>query len=447
MENTGNIGNQNIFIFAIFTMSLCFGIIKYKQSYHLFFVLINKIHHYSTNSIQQIYHYLHDNNKDLKEILKEDLKEELKEEKLEKYEDKYLVDIRQMKNEYKWNDFEKEIKNTKFMEFLNELTNNDTNNLRDIEVELTDIEIRLSKYKGLEKDYCIYNYETDEENKSKTFFKEEKLKDNEGAEELKDNEGAEEKEEESKEESKEEFIIELETKKIQVLGKYNELKMKMNSNNYKRENEIKAQEMATQFINTQRTEKLKNNFVIETTPLGNVLMTYDYVKESFTYYSDNSIPYRYLEPVARKFVKQFDCKPIFIDMEEELKIQQEKMDKENLENELKIQQEKEKIEDAIKNNLPQIPQKKNVFTKFKSYNKEFGRVNTAPPPKNSIPNNKSNTNTNNSREKALLKDKSNRYTYEGKLINFSFIKKVDRKTVDKKYAMTFADFKKMNKIK
>jgi hypothetical protein len=47
----------------------------------------------------------------------------------------------------------------------------------------------------------------------------------------------------------------------------------------------------------------------------------------------------------------------------------------------------------------------------------------------------------------LLKDKANRYTYEGKFANFSFLKKVDRKAVNKKFAMTFADFKKMqNKL-
>jgi len=32
---------------------------------------------------------------------------------------------------------------------------------------------------------------------------------------------------------------------------------------------------------------------------------------------------------------------------------------------------------------------------------------------------------------------------EGKFANFSFTKKVDRKIVDKKFGMTFADFKKM----
>ena len=80
--------------------------------------------------------------------------------------------------------------------------------------------------------------------------------------------------------------------------------------------------------------------------------------------------------------------------------------------------------------------------KFKSYNKESGtgHVNTGAPPKNSIPNKKLTSQQEN--EKTLLKDKANRYTYEGKIANFSFIKKIDRKVVDKKFNMSFADFKK-----
>ena len=87
--------------------------------------------------------------------------------------------------------------------------------------------------------------------------------------------------------------------------------------------------------------------------------------------------------------------------------------------------------------------KKTVFAKFKSYNKEAGtgHVNTSAPPKNSIPNNK--VTENNTNEKVLLKENANRYSYEGKLSNFNFLKKVDRKVVDKKYAMTFADFKRL----
>ena len=127
-------------------------------------------------------------------------------------------------------------------------------------------------------------------------------------------------------------------------------------------------------------------------------------------------------------------------MEDELKLAEEKWEKERIEKETKGELERIKKEEAIKNNKP-IEQKKNVFAKFKSYNKEAGtgHVNTAPPPKNSIPNKLT---AKQEKEKVLLKEKANRYTYEGKIANFNFIKKIDRKVVDKKYAMSFADFKK-----
>ena len=97
--------------------------------------------------------------------------------------------------------------------------------------------------------------------------------------------------------------------------------------------------------------------------------------------------------------------------------------------------------------MPVAELKKNVFAKFKSYNKEAGtgHVNIAAPPKNSIPNYK--VTETNSNEKVLLKENSNRYSYEGKLSNFNFLKKIDRKIVDKKYAITFADFKIMQEVK
>jgi hypothetical protein len=50
-----------------------------------------------------------------------------------------------------------------------------------------------------------------------------------------------------------------------------------------------------------------NNFLMETTPNGNVIMKYSAERQSFEYYSDKDIPYKYLETVARKFVKLFFC--------------------------------------------------------------------------------------------------------------------------------------------
>jgi hypothetical protein len=41
-----------------------------------------------------------------------------------------------------------------------------------------------------------------------------------------------------------------------------------------------------------------------------------------------------------------------------------------------------------------------------------------------------------------LKERANRYNFQGKIANFSLLKKVDKKLVNKKLAMTFSDFKK-----
>ena len=97
-----------------------------------------------------------------------------------------------------------------------------------------------------------------------------------------------------------------------------------------------------------------------------------------------------------------------------------------------------------------MAEKKNVFAKFKSYNKESGsgRVQTVPPPKNSIPHLNKNviTNSTNHSEKMLLKDNANRYLCKGRFSNFNILQKVDRKKVDQKYALTFADFKKIKNL-
>ena len=205
-----------------------------------------------------------------------------------------------------------------------------------------------------------------------------------------------------------------------------------------------AKEQARQFIIEKRLEKLKDCFVIEKTPLGNVLMTYNVVRGSFQFYSDNTIPYRYLETVSRKFVKFFDCRPIYYDMEEELKNYEIKLDEKEMEKE----KEKRAREDELKNGKPDgqlIAQaRKTVFAKFKSYNKESGtgHVNMGAPPKNSMPNKSVTENSPNT--KILLKENANRYTYEGKISNFNMLKKVDKKLVDKKLALSFSDFKKMN---
>ena len=59
-------------------------------------------------------------------------------------------------------------------------------------------------------------------------------------------------------------------------------------------------------------------------------------------------------------------------MEEEIKAAEEKWERERIEKEERTEKERIKKEEAIKNNEKPIETKKNVFAKFKSYNKEAG---------------------------------------------------------------------------
>jgi hypothetical protein len=182
---------------------------------------------------------------------------------------------------------------------------------------------------------------------------------------------------------------------------------------------------------------------MEYTPLGNIYMRYNNYKQSFEYFSNNSIPYRYLEPVGRKYVTTFFCKPIFIDLEEELKKADEKWESEY-----------KKHEDYKKQELdnPSKSKQKNQLVKLKNYNNDsFKQPMSNQPSKNRNQTNfvlppqiKANLpDVNQKTNKQLLKDRANRYTWEGRLSSFNVLKKIDKKLTDKHLTMTFTDFKRM----
>lgn len=355
--------------------------------------------------------------------------------KIQKYEDKYLKDIRKLNKELIFTEEEERLREEKKQSFYNSTINKYIEEINKLNNKLTILNEEIKIIKEQEEDKEQQEDKEQEEDK----------------EQQEDNE-QEDKEQEDKEEKLEFIKLRNEERIENINEEINNLeierKMFQNLLDSKENHEKildKSIEIANTFVLNKQLERLQNCFVLETTPHGNVLMIYDTNKSSFKYYSDNTIPYRYLEPVARKYVKQFNCRPLYVDMEEELKIAEEKWEKERKEKEEKEEKEKKKKEEAIINNKQPLEEKKNVFAKFKTYNKEAasGRVNTGAPPKNSIPNNKLTKEQEN--EKILLKEKANRYTYEGKLANFSFLKKVERKVVDKKYGLSFADFKKMYK--
>jgi hypothetical protein len=210
--------------------------------------------------------------------------------------------------------------------------------------------------------------------------------------------------------------------------------------------EAEIQEKALQYVLGLKLDGLINNYILEFTPLGNVYMRYNNEKKSFEYYSNSSIPYRYLETIGRKYVMTFRCKALFVDLEEELRIASEKQ---------ALEKEKKESDKSLENNqrhkgLVQKPIKQT----FKSYNKDFkmdkNMMSSAKLGQNSMPlqmkANLPNVNGSNG-EKQLLKENANRYTWIDRLTNLQLLKKVDRKTIDKQYALSFADFKKMQEIK
>jgi len=328
------------------------------------------------------------------------------------YEEKYMAKVRSMKNEYVFTDEELELEKQKLDELKQE---ENTKKLESTYVLNEKIEELTIKLREITDEYDDKNHK--------------------------------------KQSTKDETLI----KKL-----YNSIQSEIDLNKKQlsdlQENPTNIdclKEKAQQYIIDEQLKKFKKNYVIEHTPLGNVLMFYNHDKLAFEYYSDLTIPYRYLETVARKYVVTYNYRPLYIDMEEELKEYEKKMEEKELRE--KEARENDKLSNLKSNvNVNANAKPKDVFAKFKSYNKEAGtgRVNTAPPPKNSIPQNRMNINLKDTKqsgnvnnEKMLLKEKSNRYSYQGKFLNFNILQKVDKKVVDKKYALTFADFKKMKNIK
>jgi hypothetical protein len=411
--------NNETYLFALL-------VIWYTSNYGLpypFLLFIIQLHqkcdaflHYCNHMISPEYFLLRKEETHNTDTLLEEEKEPPKT-SFVRYEDKYLEDIRKLEKDYVFDEVEKETKLIKYFEFWKE--NNDvcSEKIETIKTALDKIENILTKYQTGEDDYCVY-----EDNDEDVLLSE----------------------------TKEQAIQTLTNKKRKLTDDLLLLQAQTETTEGQNELMKKAVDQSYEFMVNKRLEKLQNCYIMENTPLGNVLMIYDTSRLTFRYYSDNTIPYRYLETVARKYVKCYNCRPIFIDMEEELNIAEEKWEKEKEEREKKAEKEKEEEEkrklEEHKGLHKKVEAKKSVFAKFKSYNKDSaaGKSMVAPP-KNSIPNKPLTQEQEN--EKVLLKDKANRYTYEGKLSNFNFLKKVERKVVDKKYAMTFADFKKMQQKK
>ena len=353
---------------------------------------------------------------------KDEKKEESKEEKKKeiKFEDKYLEKFKNFKNEYYFTEEEKLLESQKYDELKNEFNKDQELGLKETTTKLDRVQEVFYKggittAAGIEEITRYYNIEAEYEDDPDDY-------------------------------DMQELITELTEIRDELTHKYKEFSDMVFS-------EEEARVAAKQHVLSKKLDGFINNYIIEMTPLGNVYMRYNNDKKSFEYFSNNTIPYRYLEPVGRKYVITYFCKPLFIDIEEELKKAQQKKD----DDKAKKDEEAKEKEDLIlasgkTQSLNGKEKDKDIYTKMKSYNNESSTIammkgknrqsnNTPLPPQ--IRANLPNVNSSVAPDKMLLKEHANRYTWEGRTANLPIVKKVEKKHVDKNYEMSFADFKKM----
>lgn len=146
--------------------------------------------------------------------------------------------------------------------------------------------------------------------------------------------------------------------------------------------------------------KWKTRIIFETTPRGNIVMMYDTFNEAFIYHSDNSgVPYKILNAVAMKYVLMFRCRDFFVD---ENSIPEGYSSPFILNRKEVDIFEKNKIISFV-NELSSTSCDNSPFAKLKS------RVSTVSDKKQKMT--------------EIVCKIQNRFIYQGKLLNYSFLKK------------------------
>lgn len=197
----------------------------------------------------------------------------------------------------------------------------------------------------------------------------------------------------------------------------------------------KYKKLARSKLTKHKLDSLINNYMFEFTPAGNLIMNYDTNNDTFQYYSDNTIPYRYLNSAAKKYVTINHCKDIYKDTDN---LQEEQLTEE-LTDIVKEQNTNSQQASTLTNNTTTIENKrKNVFANFKKYNKEttIPIHNPSSHKPSEKPNNKINSKD--------VKKNINTYKNNGRISNFSFINKQKINASSENSRLTFADFKKLS---
>jgi hypothetical protein len=176
----------------------------------------------------------------------------------------------------------------------------------------------------------------------------------------------------------------------------------------------------------QEKAYLSKLIIMDTTPNGDVVMSYEYDKDDderskFIYYSNSkTIPYKYLDAVARKFVCAHKCPNIYVFIKDELMKEMKRIEEEN-----KRDEEQKNI--STENDNSSNKKQDSVFASFKNYKTSKSRV------------------TNSVIKKRHILVTKNKYKYMGTFddYNLSLLPKEEKKEVK---PISFYAFKQMNHV-
>lgn len=195
---------------------------------------------------------------------------------------------------------------------------------------------------------------------------------------------------------------------------------------------------STMECSDEELKAIGKKYVSEKTPMGDVMLYYDFKEEKFIYHAHTSnIPYTYLDTLCRLFVIEHRCVRLYCNIEEDVKEIKEEREQQRKEKEEKEENVKE---DAEKNgeNLVEVepepqPEKTSVFANFKSYNnaKHAGGVSVGTT--TSVPEKQQENDV-------ILKERINNYRYGGQIHDFE--EDEDKSTKQEK-KIDFATFKQM----
>lgn len=163
-------------------------------------------------------------------------------------------------------------------------------------------------------------------------------------------------------------------------------------------------------LTTDELVSLQHSVLLENTPMGTIVMYYHHESESFCFFCDRKdVPYKYLDTVARKYVKIFDCKMIYTSIGDEL--EQSKI---NLE-------KKHEVQKKESSNTSENKSQSDVFASYKKYNlKSDKKVND---------------------QDYLIKENINSFKFTGFLKDYKFLhpSKSEEKKEDKS-VLSYEDF-------